>query len=59
MKVHCVLTINFKKGEKTLKQVEKDQKSFLKKLNRVKLGNPDNKNKKQSYAIKSITNIYE
>ena len=59
MKVHCVLTINFKKGEKTLKQVEKDQKSFFKKLNRVKLGNPDNKNKKQSYAIKSITNIYE
>ena len=59
MKVHCVLTINFKKGEKTLKQVEKDQKSLLKKLNRVKLGNPDNKNKKQSYAIKSITNIYE
>ena len=45
--------------KKTLKQVEKDQKDFLKKLNRVKLGNPDNKNKKQSYAIKSITNLYE
>ena len=59
MKVYCVLIINFKKGEKTLKQAEEDQKNFLKKLNRVKLGNPDNKNKKQSYAIKSITNLYE
>ena len=36
-----------KNGEKTLQQVEEDQKHFKKDLNEIKSGNPKHKSEKQ------------
>ena len=47
-----------KNGEKTLKQVEEDQKIFKKHLCRIKSGNADYKSEKQLYAIKNVINRY-
>ena len=48
-----------KNDEKTLEQVEEDQKYFKKYLNEKKSGNPKHKSKKQLYAIEKIKNIYD
>ena len=48
-----------KNGEKTLEQVEEDQKHFKKDLNEIKSGNPNHKSKKQLYAIENIKNLYD
>ena len=41
-----------KNGEKTLQQVEEDQKYFKKYLKEITSGNPIHKIEKQSYTIK-------
>ena len=48
----------FKNGEKTLQQVEEEQKYLKKDLSKIKSGNPDHKCEKQLYTIKSIINLY-
>ena len=40
-------------GEKTLQQIEEEQKDFKKDLNKIKSGNPRNKSEKQLYNEKS------
>ena len=41
-----------KKGEKTLQQVDEEQKDFKKDLNEIKSRNPEHKSEKQVYVIK-------
>ena len=48
-----------KDGEKTLQQVEEEQKYFRKDLNQITSGNPKYKSEKQSYTIKNIKNLYD
>ena len=48
-----------KKGEKTLQQVEEEQKHFKKDLNEIKLGNSKHKSEKQLYTIKNVKNLYD
>ena len=48
-----------KNGEKTLQQVEEEQKYFKKDLNKITSGNPKHKNEKQSYTIKNVKNLYD
>ena len=45
---------HMKNGEKTLQQVEEEQKYFEKDLNEITSGNPKYKSEKQSYTIKNI-----
>ena len=40
-----------KNGEKTLQQVEENQKTFKMELNQITSGNPDLKSEKQLYTI--------
>ena len=47
-----------KNGEKTLQQVEKEQKYLQKNLSKIKSGNPNYKSEKQLYTIKNIINLY-
>ena len=48
-----------KNGEKTLQQVEEDQKHFKKDLNEIKSRNPKHKSEKQLYTIENVKNLYE
>ena len=48
-----------KDGEKTLQQVEEEEKYFRKDLNQITSGNPKYKSEKQSYTIKNIKNLYD
>ena len=48
-----------KNGEKTLQQVEEEQKYFEKDLNEITLGNPKHESEKQSHTIKNVRNLYE
>ena len=48
-----------KNGEKTLKQVEKDQKKIKSELNEITSGNPKHKNEEQSYTIKNVKNLFD
>ena len=48
-----------KNGEKTLQQVEEDQKHFKKDLNEIKSGNPKYKSEKQLYTIENVKNFYD
>ena len=48
-----------KNGEKTLQQVEKEQKNFKKELSEITTGNPKHKSEKQLYTIKNIKNLYD
>ena len=43
-----------KDGEKTLQQVEEEEKYFRKDLNQITSGNPKYKSEKQSYTIKNV-----
>ena len=43
-----------KNGEKTLQQVEEEQKYLKKYLNEITSGNPKHKSEKQSYTIKNV-----
>ena len=47
-----------KKGEKTIQQVEEEQKYFSKDLNEIASKNPKHKSEKQSYTIKNVRNLY-
>ena len=47
-----------KNGEKTLQQVEEEQKCFKKNLNEITLGNPKHKSEKRSYTIENVRNLY-
>ena len=47
-----------KNGEKTLQQVEEEQKDFKKDLNEINSGNPKHKSEKQLYTIKNVKNLY-
>ena len=46
-----------KNGDKTLQQVEEEQKHFKKDLNEIKSGNPRDKSEKQLYTIKNVKNF--
>ena len=48
-----------KNGEKTLKQLEEDQKHFKEDLKEIKSGNPKHKSEKQLYTIQNIKNLYD
>ena len=48
-----------KNGEKTLQQVEEEQKDFRKDLSEINSGNPKHKKEKQSYTIKNVKNLYD
>ena len=48
-----------KNGEKTLQQVEEEQKYFKKDLNEITSENPKHKSEKQSHTIKNVRNLYE
>ena len=48
-----------KNGEKTLQQVEEEQKYFKKDLKEITSGNPKHKSEKQSYTIKNVRNLYD
>ena len=47
-----------KNGEKTLQQVEKEQKDFKKEQNEITSGNPSHKSNNQLYVIKNVKNLY-
>ena len=47
-----------KNGEKTLQQVEEEQKCFKKNLNEITLGNPKHKSEKRSYTIENVRDLY-
>ena len=47
-----------KKGEKTLQQVEDDQKIFKSELNEITSGNLKHKSDKQLYTLKSVKDLY-
>ena len=47
-----------KNGEKTLQQVEEEQKCCKKNLNEITSGNPKHKSEKQSYTIENVRNLY-
>ena len=49
----------FKNGEKTLQQVEKQQKDFKKELNGITSGNPSHKSNNQLHVIKNVKNLYD
>ena len=48
-----------KNGEKTLQQVEKQQKDFKKELNEIASGNPKRKSNNQLYVIKNVKNLHD
>ena len=48
-----------KNDEKTLQQVEEDQRKFKSELNEITSGNPKHKSEKQSYTIKNVRNLYD
>ena len=48
-----------KNDEKTIQQVEEDQKKFNSKLNEITSGNPKHKSEKQSYTTKNVRSIYD
>ena len=48
-----------KNVEKTLQQLEQEQKCFKKDLNEITSGNPKDKTEKQSYTIKNVRNLYD
>ena len=48
-----------KNGEKTLQQVEEEQKKIKSELNEITSGNPKHKNEEQSYTIKNVKNLYD
>ena len=48
-----------KSGEKTLQQVEKEQKDFKKEQNEITSGNPSHKSNNQLYVIKNVKNLYD
>ena len=50
---------HMKDGEKTLQQVEEEQKHFRKDLNQITSGNPQYKSEKLSYTIKSVRTLYD
>ena len=50
---------HMKNGEKTLQQVDEEQKYLKKDSNQITSGNPKYKCKKQSYTIKNIKNLYD
>ena len=45
-------------GEKTLQEVEEEQKYNKKDLNKITSGNPQHKSEKQSYTIKNVRDLY-
>ena len=47
-----------KNSEKTLQQVEEEQKYFKKDLNEITSGNSTHKSEKQSYTIENVKNLY-
>ena len=47
-----------KNDEKTLQQVEEDQRKFKSELNEITSGNPKHKSEKQSYTIKNVRKNY-
>ena len=48
-----------KYGEKTLQQVEEEQRVFERDLNKINSGNPKHKSEKQLCTIKNVKNLYE
>ena len=48
-----------KNGDKTLEQIEEEQKHFKKDLNEIKSGNPKHKSEKQLYTIKNGKNLHD
>ena len=48
-----------KNGEKTLQQVEEDQKKIKSELNEITSGNPKHKSEKQSYTVKTVRSLYD
>ena len=48
-----------KNGEKTLQQVEEEQKYLKKYLNEITSENPKHESEKQSYTIKNVRNLYD
>ena len=50
---------HMKNGEKTLQQVEEEQKKIKNYLNQITSGNPKHKSEKQSYTIKNVRTLYD
>ena len=48
-----------KNGEKTLQQIEEEQKHFEKDLNEIKSGNRRRKSEKQLYTTKNVKILYD
>ena len=48
-----------KNGEKTLQQVEDEQKVFKEELNEITSGNPKHKSDNQLYVIQNVKNLYD
>ena len=49
---------HMKNGDRTLQQVEKQQKDFQKELNEITSGNPKHKSNSQLYIIENVKNLY-
>ena len=49
---------HMKNGDKTLQQVEKQQKDFQKELNEITSGNPNHKSNSQLYVIENVKNLH-
>ena len=49
---------HMKNGEKTLQQVEEEQKKIKNYLNQITSGNPKHKSEKQSYTIKNVNSFW-
>ena len=50
---------HMKNGDRTLQQVEKQQKDFQKELNEITSGNPKHKSNSQLYVIENVKNLYD
>ena len=48
-----------KNGEKTLQQLEEEQKNFKKDLREITSGNPTHKSEKQSCTTKNVKTLYD
>ena len=49
---------HMKNGDRTLQQVEKQQKDFQKELNEITSGNPNHKSNSQLYVIENVKNLH-
>ena len=49
---------HMKNGDRTLQQVEKQQKDFQKELNEITSGNPKHKSNSQLYVIENVKNLH-